>query len=562
MEAKGPAMEGHSKLFLRSVNPAVVSGKEKVLKCLTIDIGVPVIGLRQVATGFNAIFERKEDADRVLEVKSIEHLERIGLSVRIPPELRARRSIFCRRIDSYVGEHTPQQLKTELEKENKWMKVREVIKFKDYTHVFKIEMTTVNAADRAIRDGFGCFYTRVTPDQVEREKYVNLLICFSCYKYEHHTSDKCPERDNKVCSECAASGHTFRDCKSEVKKCLNCGGPHRTMAMACRVKKEEMRKKMEELENKAKSVTNKTYAEVAKAVVKEVEATKPAVPSALKINEGTQAEIVVMIIHAHIHNFISGGGTYKNELNRLLAGRGIAPMDFPENPPSENLMGVQVDQNLRTQQKEIQRVKERQQQQEQQQQQQQHQQQQQQRQQQQEQQQQQNQQQQQQRQQQQQQVQQQQTVAENKRSRKDKTGETMEVEAQSKQRLDSHVEEVKEKPRQRGDSKTRDIVAAREANIQIIVEEEEGADEDDRVDLDPGALKQLFQTGKLKFKLPHNSTYDVDTIARYIHRQKIRENKVDITYVTPDIFRKVRTGDERTPPHQQQHDLRRGDESN
>ena len=47
------------------------------------------------------------------------------------------------------------------------------------------------------------------------------------------------------CSECSAVGHRWTECKSQVKKCLNCQGPHRTLAMACPKKKEAIKNKRE-----------------------------------------------------------------------------------------------------------------------------------------------------------------------------------------------------------------------------------------------------------------------------------------------------------------------------
>ena len=45
------------------------------------------------------------------------------------------------------------------------------------------------------------------------------------------------------CSECGGDDHKWTECRNENKKCLNCGGPHRTLAMACPVKKEKIREK-------------------------------------------------------------------------------------------------------------------------------------------------------------------------------------------------------------------------------------------------------------------------------------------------------------------------------
>ena len=82
------------------------------------------------------------------------------------------------------------------------------------------------------QNGFHCFNTKIASHQLEKEEFTDILICFNCYKLEDHTSANCPTKEITVCSECTRN-HIFKECSSEFKKCLNCGGPHLTMAMAC-----------------------------------------------------------------------------------------------------------------------------------------------------------------------------------------------------------------------------------------------------------------------------------------------------------------------------------------
>lgn len=130
----------------------------------------------------------------------------------MPPEIRAQRSIFIRKLDHEIGTQPAEKMKEVFEAMNEWMKIEEVIKIKDYNHVVKIRFTETAMADRAITHGFLGFNLSITPDQVKREKCVNLLTCFNCYEYENHTTNDCPNKEVKQCSECAEEGHTFREC--------------------------------------------------------------------------------------------------------------------------------------------------------------------------------------------------------------------------------------------------------------------------------------------------------------------------------------------------------------
>ena len=57
----------------------------------------------------------------------------------VPPEVRANRSVFVRRVMPHVGSRPANELKEEIEQQQDWAKINEITKIKDYTHVFKIE---------------------------------------------------------------------------------------------------------------------------------------------------------------------------------------------------------------------------------------------------------------------------------------------------------------------------------------------------------------------------------------------------------------------------------------
>ena len=125
---------------------------------------------------------------------------------------------------------------------NTQLEIVEVTKFGSYTHLFKIELRTIEQAQRVLQNGLLCGHTKIASHQIEKEEFTDILICFNCYKLEDHTSANCPKKGTMVCSECAGHHH-FKECTSNIKKCLNCGGPHRTMAMSCPKKKEIIKQK-------------------------------------------------------------------------------------------------------------------------------------------------------------------------------------------------------------------------------------------------------------------------------------------------------------------------------
>ena len=241
--------------------------KGQLMRAMYERVGTPFVRLFSTSRGYTALLS-ESDAVKFTGQDSINKLRGMGVSIVLPPDHRARRSIFVRGLDETAGSHPPAETVSEIEGENDWArdKIDQVVKIKNYTHVMKVIFKDCETADKAVRDGFLMFSMRVAPDQIKKEVFVPLRTCFTCYKFESHSTYECPEKDKTPkCSECAAVGHTWRSCSSSFKCCLNCGGPHRTLAMACPVKKGFIEKKRRSMNTAAPSTGGPTYAAMASA---------------------------------------------------------------------------------------------------------------------------------------------------------------------------------------------------------------------------------------------------------------------------------------------------------
>ena len=98
------------------------------------------------------------------------------------------------KIDASVGECSPEDIKNELQQKQPYLRIRELIKFKTNTHVFKIECESVSMAGRALQEGLKCFYPLIPRYKMQREKIINLHMCFNCYTYEEHNTVDCPQK--------------------------------------------------------------------------------------------------------------------------------------------------------------------------------------------------------------------------------------------------------------------------------------------------------------------------------------------------------------------------------
>lgn len=99
------------------------------------------------------------------------------------------------------------------------------------------------------------FNMRVIHHQI-KEDYTPITTCMRCYKHAYHYTNQCSKHKGySICSECGADGHTWFKCLNTTKKCINCTGPHRTLAYICPIRKAALEKAKQE----RKTIKTKTF---------------------------------------------------------------------------------------------------------------------------------------------------------------------------------------------------------------------------------------------------------------------------------------------------------------
>ena len=129
-----------TKLLLRVIDNSIPTYRTNIFKELLIQLKIALLGLKTVTTVFNALLEKKEDADLLRSERGITLPQSLNLSVKVPPEIRARRSLFIRQVDQHIGQKSLEEIKTELIKNHNWLKKCEVTKIKSLHTYFKIRM--------------------------------------------------------------------------------------------------------------------------------------------------------------------------------------------------------------------------------------------------------------------------------------------------------------------------------------------------------------------------------------------------------------------------------------
>ena len=119
-----------------------------------------------------------------------------------------------------------------------------------------------------------------------------------------------------MCSKYGQEGHRWSDCTTEVKKCFNCAGAHRTLAMSCPVKKEAIQQTRERTQNQKKAEQAKQYNEVARTIAKQTIETQPP-KTKIVLQHDLSHTVLTACILAHLNN-IAEPGSLNRHLNHLL----------------------------------------------------------------------------------------------------------------------------------------------------------------------------------------------------------------------------------------------------
>lgn len=258
------------------------------------------------------------------------------LDITAPQEIRAKRSAFIRQLHYTVGQKPADEIQKEIETHQPWLQIRTITKIKDYTHVLKIECGDTQMARKVLDQGLLAFGMFIPPYNIKEEEYIPLQTCFQCYKFEQHTTKTCPDKNQQKCSECAGLDHRWEACKAPYKKCLNCGGPHRTLAMQCPVKKEAILTKKTKTQETTTKKNLLPYNEAVKTSLRDYQPPK----TELVLQHDQSFSILTACILAHLHN-VAEPGTFNVHLNRLLKLNNLLPeFNADPNEPSHKLFNI------------------------------------------------------------------------------------------------------------------------------------------------------------------------------------------------------------------------------
>ena len=307
------------------------NSKLKLLRTLSENL-IYATKLIPVYDGFILLTRNDEEVDKVFKSNCLKLLKDQGFEPILPPELRAKRTVILLNVDDLITTRTEKEIEEELLKENEWIEgIDNIFKIPKSRHI-KVGFKETNTAKTATEKGLLAFHMSIPSYNIKIDEFIPILTCMRCYSLEEHTTSKCPKpKDNKICSECGSSSHTWRECKETNKKCINCEGQHRTLANKC-----PKRKEIVESKRKGKKNNNTTYSQITKGNNNNTNITSKATDL---FDNDTASTILTCILHAHLGN-IAHPGTYNEEVNKLFKLNKLPPIVLPDNPPSKLILSL------------------------------------------------------------------------------------------------------------------------------------------------------------------------------------------------------------------------------
>ena len=238
------------------------------------------------------------------------------------PVQKANRTIFLKNFDESIYEKTDQEIIAEVKNRNNMTAV-EVYKFPNKKFM-KITLESLEQVKQALDKGILLFFVSIPAHSISVENFIDLQVCFKCYAIENHTTTSCPkDNDYKVCSLCASTNHTFRNCNQpNVRKCINCDGQHGALAMRCPFRKDKIKEK------RSIQQSNNTYSNAVKS-----SSFQPKKPD-------QKVEINMFVTYLHLYmtareNSDKTTTSVETELNKLLQKNKLPPIKL--NPTSISL---------------------------------------------------------------------------------------------------------------------------------------------------------------------------------------------------------------------------------
>jgi len=282
---------------------------------------------------FSVYCDENCSADLFFVPKCIEALSIIKCSPVMPPQLRASRTVLLHKLDTIIYENDISSIKNEIERVNNGITIADIYKFPN-SRTVKITLNSQQAAETVFHGGLLAFNLVVPPRNISQDKYIELLVCYRCYKLDDHVSSQCDKAsDYIICSLCSGVDHSYKNCNCRDRKCVNCDGNHSTLALSCPVRKKIISDKRKSESASYATKVSSNFPKVFENIWHQGTGADNVNTSSPVVNlQDIYSKSVLSLMVATMREKAEPG-TFQDVLNELLQGNGLAPFNMCSVPP-------------------------------------------------------------------------------------------------------------------------------------------------------------------------------------------------------------------------------------
>ena len=300
------------------------------------------------AKGAFYVIVSEENLEKILTEQNKEECRKEGYELVPPLEYSSLKTVVVKQLDYMVDSFTNREIIESIQELNEWAEVEDIYVLPTASKMMKIRFTSQQMVQTALTKGVVVLHQYIPQWNVEREIFVRLNPCRNCFAYDHRVKD-CPEEQRMRCTYCGEN-HKQADCKATVPKCINCGEAHRTLAAACKVRKELIKKRSKEIRERSRSRSRQggaqgfagaaSYADAARArSERSTRGPEPAIPLSKQEMKDMLTVIMSAIVYGHYMEALIPGSFQENvsEVYRL---NGLRNVLFPTPTVEASVMEV------------------------------------------------------------------------------------------------------------------------------------------------------------------------------------------------------------------------------
>ena len=305
--------------------------------------------MKKVHDGKGAFFAiaNEDHLEKILSEESRDTFRWEEFEVVPPIEYNSLKTIVVKHLDYMIDSYTDEDIIESIERLNQWATVESIYRIPTTIKMLKVRFQNQQMVQVAIEKGIVILHQHIPHWNIEKELFIRLTPCRNCYQYNHREKD-CKEAKAIRCTFCAGE-HKQHECKATQACCINCGGPHRTLAATCKVRKDLIKQKSSEIRDKNRSQSQQnqyqSYASAVTTVNTGINATRGGgtgggggMPGLTKKEtKDIITTIMSAIVYSHYVEAIAPG-TFQKNMSEMYKLNGLKPINFPTPPMSDIIL--------------------------------------------------------------------------------------------------------------------------------------------------------------------------------------------------------------------------------